>query len=326
MIAELAKQFRVSHEFVCAVLDKIVPDWRSARAKSAEAFFEEMPGSKVYVHYALSSLFRGRLAVDRVMRRGSFSGKRALDIGCGTGGVVRAFGEAGCETVGIELELPLAQLARAAVRDLPNVSIISDDIFAVDYTGLGTFDAICCNAVIEHVANPAKLLEVIAKLLNPGGFLHLEVPNKDCIRSVGADLHYQSFGLQLLPYGSAFTYHGKLRLSGDYTVGEFFERQWYESRLSRLGLSINVEVADWGSRFETAEADLGKVWTSFLDWSSATVADSEYLIRAEIKQRFLDYFAKAVAALASANAGDIESFEMRYCAEAWTLVCQMNGK
>lgn len=39
-----------------------------------------------------------------------------------------------------------------------------------------SFDAIICNAVLEHVANPDEVLQEFARVLRPGGFLYLCVP------------------------------------------------------------------------------------------------------------------------------------------------------
>jgi len=40
----------------------------------------------------------------------------------------------------------------------------------------GFFDAIFCNAVLEHVANPEEIMEEFARVCKPGGVLYLCVP------------------------------------------------------------------------------------------------------------------------------------------------------
>lgn len=40
----------------------------------------------------------------------------------------------------------------------------------------GFFDAIFCNAVLEHVANPDEVMAEFARVCKPGGFLYLCVP------------------------------------------------------------------------------------------------------------------------------------------------------
>ena len=40
----------------------------------------------------------------------------------------------------------------------------------------GCFDAIFCTGTLEHVADPSRVLSEMARLLVPGGLVHIEVP------------------------------------------------------------------------------------------------------------------------------------------------------
>ena len=53
--------------------------------------------------------------------------------------------------------------------------------------GLGAFDAIAFNKVLEHVPDPEALLKRAADHLNPGGFIYLEVPDGELASRDGAD-------------------------------------------------------------------------------------------------------------------------------------------
>ncbi len=70
-------------------------------------------------------------------------------------------------------------------RENPRVINLNIDAFdSVDLVGDGTnlpladesIDTVTCNAVIEHVPNPADLVSEMARVLKPGGYAQLMVP------------------------------------------------------------------------------------------------------------------------------------------------------
>lgn len=320
LVKRLAEKYDVSELFVEVVLDKIYDEWRSLSELSIEDFFHKNPGSRGYVDYSLSAAWKGSICVERIKKRTSRRSGRALDIGCGTGGVALALSRSGFDVVGIEIDPALAAIAKVATQGRARVDIRVDDILNIDVQKLGKFDVICCNAVIEHVSNPQKLLQQVASLLTDGGVLHLEVPNKDCIRTIRSDLHYGLFGIQLLSHGSARSYHAIMRPGETYSVGEFFERSWYGNLLRALGFEIEVEVADWGGRHQSVIRDLADLWVAFCDWEISPAGDDHYLLRTEIKRKFLEYFSRVASDLSDAEDTGVSDFEMKYCAEAWTFV------
>ena len=52
------------------------------------------------------------------------------------------------------------------------------------FKGEQTADAIVIDNVLEHVAEPARMLDTAAASLNPGGLLIVITPNVDDIRAV----------------------------------------------------------------------------------------------------------------------------------------------
>lgn len=59
-----------------------------------------------------------------------------------------------------------------------------DHIGDIDHDGLAqfadaTFDFVICNHVIEHVANPIKLVRALFRITRPGGTVILSAPDKD---------------------------------------------------------------------------------------------------------------------------------------------------
>lgn len=106
---------------------------------------------------------------------------RVLEIGCAEAGVLKAFIEKGCTTVGVELEEDRLVLARgfmAAEMQQGLIHFISKDIYKVDIqTELkGKFDVIVLKDVIEHIHNQEKLIDWMKGLLNPGGVIFFGFP------------------------------------------------------------------------------------------------------------------------------------------------------
>ncbi|SHI44559.1 Methyltransferase domain-containing protein [Nocardiopsis flavescens] len=105
-----------------------------------------------------------RLLLDRVPARVG----RALDVGCGTGELVRALADRAGEVVGVDADPRVVDLARAATGERPGVSFLVGD--AGRELPAGPFDVIACVAVLHHLPF-APTLERLRGRLAPGGTL-----------------------------------------------------------------------------------------------------------------------------------------------------------
>jgi 2-polyprenyl-3-methyl-5-hydroxy-6-metoxy-1,4-benzoquinol methylase len=111
---------------------------------------------------------------------------RAIDVGCGAGYLLVDLQRRGFECLGIDFNEDLVKVANerfgvpARVDDLRNI------------VALGTrFDVALLSHVLEHVDDPLGLLRNIRQILNPGGFLVIEIPNRNWY-SVGHSLRRSS--------------------------------------------------------------------------------------------------------------------------------------
>lgn len=93
---------------------------------------------------------------------------RALDVGCGTGDLVRALAGRAGEVVGVDADPRVVELARAATGERPGVSFRVADAAADLPTG--PFDVVTCVAVLHHLPF-APTLERLRDRLAPGGTL-----------------------------------------------------------------------------------------------------------------------------------------------------------
>lgn len=102
------------------------------------------------------------------------SGSRVLDVGCDTG----RFGEIlriqkNCTVDGIELYLPAAEAAQTRLNQVFIRTIDNEKSF----DGLINYDAILFLDVLEHLQNPWAVIKGAMKVLQPGGAIHIVVPN-----------------------------------------------------------------------------------------------------------------------------------------------------
>jgi len=95
-----------------------------------------------------------------------------LDVGCGDGLFMRVARDAGFAVDGIEFS---PEGARRAALALGRPVAIGD--LAVDRLLGGPFATITLWHVLEHVAEPARLLSAVHQRLAPGGLIAVAVPN-----------------------------------------------------------------------------------------------------------------------------------------------------
>jgi len=98
---------------------------------------------------------------------------RILDVGCGTGSVSRIVaGLSGSTVVGVEPDA-----SRAAVAASRGLEVHSGFLHEELLPKLGKFDAIMFADVLEHLDQPAALLNLALGALAPGGVVLISVPN-----------------------------------------------------------------------------------------------------------------------------------------------------
>jgi SAM-dependent methyltransferase len=105
-------------------------------------------------------------------------GGRVLDVGCGRGGFLKKLSKRGFEAFGTELE---GQAARRAMQ-VDGIKIKTGPLLEADFDK-DFFDAVCMWHVFEHLTEPKRTMEITDKILKPGGYLFLSMPNIESIQS-----------------------------------------------------------------------------------------------------------------------------------------------
>ena len=100
-------------------------------------------------------------------------GREVLDFGCGAGAFVAAAKEDGWQPTGYDLNGGLVQAARAhwGIDKLHTGPL--EEFYA---SHRGSFDAISCFQVFEHLQQPVPVGKELVSLLKPGGVLLIDVP------------------------------------------------------------------------------------------------------------------------------------------------------
>jgi len=101
-------------------------------------------------------------------------GKRALEIGCGTGLFTEKFARTGAQIIAVDLSTNLLEKARA--RGLPEsqVRFLAKPFESCDVEG--PFDAVIGSSVLHHLELRPALAKILS-LLKPGGVMCCAEPN-----------------------------------------------------------------------------------------------------------------------------------------------------
>jgi 2-polyprenyl-3-methyl-5-hydroxy-6-metoxy-1,4-benzoquinol methylase len=98
-----------------------------------------------------------------------------LEVGCGTGETLRLLKLRGLcrRAVGIELCHNAAEIARTHLD-----FVYEGDVEQLELSiSQGSFSAILCLDVLEHLVNPEKVIQSLHSLLAPGGVIIASIPN-----------------------------------------------------------------------------------------------------------------------------------------------------
>jgi O-antigen biosynthesis protein len=102
-------------------------------------------------------------------------GKRVLDVGCANGYLAEVLVGNGCTVSGVEFDPAAAEEARRHLEQLVVGDLEQLDL--VEAFGEGRFDVVVMGDVLEHLRDPLPVLRSTRRLLAPGGYVVISIPN-----------------------------------------------------------------------------------------------------------------------------------------------------
>lgn len=147
----------------------------------------------------LKNMVPGRLAwFDRHI---DWSGKAVLDLGCAGGFMAEALDAKGARVTGIDPARDAIEAARAhAAQGGRQITYDVGVGEALPYAD-GSFDAVVCVDVLEHVQDLDKVCAEVARVLRPGGLFLFDTINRNPLARL-AVITVAEDVLRLLPKGT----------------------------------------------------------------------------------------------------------------------------
>ena len=142
------------------------------------------------------------LRLDWIDQHVRLAGKRVLDVGCGGGLLSEGMAQRGASVTGIDLsEKPLGVARLHLLESGQNVDYRKISVEELADEIPGTFDAVTCLEMLEHVPNPSSVIAACTRLVRPGGQVFLSTLNRNpksyLFAIIGAE-----YVLKMLPKGT----------------------------------------------------------------------------------------------------------------------------
>lgn len=143
------------------------------------------------------------LRLEWINRHVPLAGQRVLDVGCGGGILAESMARTSASVLGIDLAEASLHTARAhaAEQQLSNVDYRCISVEDLAREQPQSFDVVTCMEMLEHVPDPASVVQTCADLTKPGGWVFFSTiarnPKAYLMAIVGAE-----YLLRLLPRGT----------------------------------------------------------------------------------------------------------------------------
>jgi 2-polyprenyl-6-hydroxyphenyl methylase/3-demethylubiquinone-9 3-methyltransferase len=117
--------------------------------------------------------------LDFIQRYADLQGKRLVDVGCGGGILTEGLAKAGADALGVDLSedlIDIADLHGLETGVTAHYQKISAETLAAEQPA--SFDHVTCMEMLEHVPDPASIIQACATLVKPGGMVFFSTLNR----------------------------------------------------------------------------------------------------------------------------------------------------
>ena len=142
------------------------------------------------------------LRLEWINARAPLAGKNVIDIGCGGGILAESMARKGAKVTGIDLSekaLKVADLHSLESGVQVRYQLVAAEEMAAREAG--QYDVVTCMEMLEHVPDPAAIVQAAATLVKPGGKVFFSTINRNpksyLFAVIGAE-----YLLRLLPKGT----------------------------------------------------------------------------------------------------------------------------
>ncbi len=142
------------------------------------------------------------LRLDWIDSQARLAGKSVLDVGCGGGILSESMAARGADVLGIDLSvkpLRVAQLHALESGSAVRYREVAAEALAAEAPA--SFDVVTCMEMLEHVPDPASVVQACAALVKPGGWVFFSTLNRNAKAFVMAIIGAEHL-LKLLPKGT----------------------------------------------------------------------------------------------------------------------------
>jgi 2-polyprenyl-6-hydroxyphenyl methylase/3-demethylubiquinone-9 3-methyltransferase len=142
------------------------------------------------------------LRLEWINARVPLAGKQVCDVGCGGGILAESIAKKGATVTGIDLSEKALKVAD--LHSLESGIKVRYELIAAEELAAreaGQYDVVTCMEMLEHVPDPAAIVQACAKLVKPGGHIFFSTLNRNPKSYLFAIIGAESI-LGLLPRGT----------------------------------------------------------------------------------------------------------------------------
>jgi len=166
------------------------------------------------------------LRLNYIDERAHLKGKKVLDVGCGGGILSESMALRGAQVKGIDMgDAPLTVARLHSLETGVEIDYQKIPVEELAQTEAETYDVITCLEMLEHVPDPASIIEACARLVKPNGKVFFSTINRNpkafVLAIIGAE-----YVLNMLPKGT-------------HEYAKFIRPSELETWARQAGLSLN---------------------------------------------------------------------------------------
>ena len=129
--------------------------------------------------------------------------KDVLDVGCGGGILTDSLARSGARATGIDLSTKALRIAQLHAMDAQTENVqyreVSAEAMAAEQPA--GFDVVTCMEMLEHVPDPASVVQACSTLVKPGGWVFFSTLNRNPMSFLQAIVGAE-YVLNMLPRGT----------------------------------------------------------------------------------------------------------------------------